>query len=557
MTKKHLFLLLALGLSAMALLSCSSGKKRPLTTPISPPPASQAGTEQKAPENKPRQISPAREPAQLPKLPDIVEEKAKTGEEETEKTSLSEKEVSALLEAALSSYQDAQLSWEKGEFDACLSCLDETYKTILKIKVPPDSPLNQEKNDLRLLVAQRIQEIAATRLVTVGDNHRTIPLVENNWVKQEIQSFQTGERKLFEETFRISGLYREMILEELKKAGLPEELSWLPVIESWFRVRALSRARALGLWQFISSTGYRFGLKRDRWIDERMDPLKSTQAAVKYLSELHNLFGDWTTALAAYNCGEFRVEYVIRTQHVDYLDNFWDLYTRLPVETARFVPRFLAAVLIINNPEKYGFSLPSPEPPLRFETLTINHPFKLSALSTALGLEPSMLAFYNPEIRQDAVPEYEYQLKVPVGYGEKAAAMGASMPRWIPPETLYGFHYVRSGETLGIIAARYRTSVAGLMRLNGMKTTFIRAGQRLKIPGKGGSEGSPSPPASAGGKTPSQASGLVVYKVSEGETLFGIAQKFGMELGVLMALNNLSPESRIQPGQELRIQPKE
>ena len=115
-----------------------------------------------------------------------------------------------------------------------------------------------------------------------------------------------------------------------------------------------------------------------------------------------------------------------------------------------------------------------------------------------------MLTFYNPEIRQDAVPEYEYQLKLPVGYGEKTSAMVASMPRWIPPETLFGFHYVKNGETLGIIAARYRTSVAGLMRLNGMKTTFIRAGQRLKIPGKGG-EGSPSLPASAGGKTTSQA----------------------------------------------------
>ena len=351
MRKKKYILLLILALCFIALLSCSSGKKRPQTAPSPSPPASQTMPEQQSSENKPPKTAPAQEPAQLPKLPDIAEEKAKAGEDEPEKSSLSEKEVSALLEAALSSYQDAQASWEKGEYDVCLSCLDETYKTILKIKVPPDSPLNQEKNDLRLLVAQRIQEIAATRLVTVGDNHKTIPLVENNWVNQEIRSFQTGERKLFEETYRISGLYRAMILEELRKAGLPEELSWLPIIESWFRVRALSRARALGLWQFISSTGYRFGLKRDRWVDERMDPLKSTQAAVKYLSELHNLFGDWTTALAAYNCGEFRVQYVIRTQHVDYLDNFWDLYTRLPVETARFVPRFIAAVLIINNPE--------------------------------------------------------------------------------------------------------------------------------------------------------------------------------------------------------------
>ncbi len=614
MIKKYLLFSLALGLFLLAIIGCSSRAKAPQTTPPPPPSDSKTQPTQKPVEINPPQAAPTE--AQLPKLSDLESEKPKVGEEQLEKTSINEKEASALFEAALSAYQESQAAWEKGDFDSCLSCLDETYRSILKIKLPSDSPLLQEKNDLRHLVAQRIQEIYATRLVTAGDNHKTIPLVENSYVKREIESFQAGERKSFEETYRISGLYRGMVLEELRNAGLPEELSWLPLIESWFRTRALSRARALGMWQFISSTGYRFGLKRDRWVDERMDPLKSTRAAIKYLTELHGFFGEWTTALAGYNCGEINVQNVIRTQHIDYLDNFWDLYARLPVETARYVPRLIAALLIINNPEKYGFNLPAPEQPLSFEIVGINHPFKLSALSTAMGLEPNMLAFYNPELRQDATPEYEYQLKVPPGYSEKVTELVASMPRWIPPEYLYNFHYVKSGETLGIIAARYRTSVATLMHLNNMRTTLIRPGQRIKIIGGAKSSDGAAP---KGNQTQSQVQGRAVapayapgekvnytvkegeylyllaqnfkttiedikkdnnlagdalvpgqnlviraggaeaeavYKVTDGDTLVSIAQKFGMGLNTLLALNNLSPDSKIYAGQELRVQAK-
>jgi len=362
-----------------------------------------------------------------------------------------EEDPSVILEEAYDAYQDALLAWERGDFETALAALDEAYSLILKLRLPPDSPLIQEKNDLRLLIAQRIQEIYASQLITVGDNNQTIPIIENKHVKAEIMNFRTKERKYFEEGIKRSGLYREMILEELKKAGLPEQLSWLPLIESWFKVRALSRARALGLWQFIASTGYRFSLKRDRWIDERMDPIKSTQAAIKYLRELHSLFGDWLTALAAYNCGEVKVQKTIRNQRIKYLDNFWDLYVMLPRETARFVPRFLAALLIINNPEKYGFNLPQPYPPLRYETITIQRPVKLSTLSKALGLKKDELASLNPELRHNATPDYEYKLRVPPGFGQKTLASINSIPRWIPPEATYVIHYVRRGETLSKI----------------------------------------------------------------------------------------------------------
>jgi membrane-bound lytic murein transglycosylase D len=535
----------------------------------------------------------------------IKEKKDQTSDKlslQTEAVNQEQVDPSTLLEEALDSYQDAQSAWERGDFDIALTALDEAYELILKADLPQDSPLIQEKNDLRLLIAKRIQEIYASRLITVGDNNKTIPLVENSYVKAEIKNFQTKEKKYLEESYRRSGFYRKMIVKELTKAGLPEQLSWVPIIESGFKVRALSRARALGLWQFISSTGYRFGLKRDRWIDERMDPLKSTQAAIKYLTELHSFFGDWTTALAAYNCGEFRVQNVIRNQRLNYLDNFWDLFAMLPRETARFVPRLIAALLIINDPEKYGLNLPLPDPPLRHETITINHPIRLSSLSKNLGLEAEALSSLNPDLRHDGTPDYEYALKVPVGMGQRAVEIANSLPRWIPPEATYIVHYVRRGETLSGIAERYRTSVSAIASLNRLRRVhLIRPGQRLKVPSRSGSYRTPptlqtekigeemtytvkrgdslyllahafnttvqrikelnnlkSNLLHVGQKLvihSGKPEGAVIYVVRSGDTPFHIAKKFNMNLQSLLRLNGLSTRSKIYPGQELWIIP--
>ncbi len=431
---------------------------------------------------------PGKTAAQIVPNPAIIAEEIKQQMEEEKALAAEEiqikenEEVASLFEEILNLCQEAQTAWERDQLDEALSILDRAYGLLLKTNIAAESPLIQEKNNLRLLIAQKIQQISASRLVVVGDNHRTIPLEENEEVLAEIRSFQTKERKAFEEAYQRSGFYREMILEELRQAGLPEELVWLPLIESFYKVKALSRAQALGLWQFIASTGYRFGLKRDRWIDERMDPIKSTRAAVRYLSELHDLFGDWSTALAAYNCGEIKVQNVIRTQKVNYLDNFWDLYRRLPHETARFVPRFIAAVLIIKNPEKYGFNLPEPYPSLKWETVRISRPVKLSALAKAMEIDPAELSFLNPELRHDGTPNYPYDLKVPVGTAEKVLLAIQNLPQWIPPEPV--IHIVKPGETLSAIARRYRTTVEVLVRLNNIKNPrLIRPGQRIRISG--------------------------------------------------------------------------
>lgn len=467
---------------ALVLWSCAP-KPAPQTAPPASTTAAQPGTRAA----QPRPDTPT--PAKQPETPVPLSEKRAAVEPPLpEAAGTAENlDAAALMEEALALCEEAQAAWEQGDLDRAVAALDEAYALLLRMTPPPESPLCDEKNDLRLNIAKRIQTLHAARLRPGRENNKTIPLVENRYVLAEIESFKNRERKFFEESYMRSGLYRDMILEEMRKAGLPEDLGWLPLIESGFKIRALSRARALGLWQFIASTGSLYDLKRDRWVDERMDPVKSTRAAIRYLSDLHTMFGDWTTALAAYNCGEYRVQRVINAQRINYLDNFWDLFAMLPYETARFVPRFIAAVSIIKDPAKYGFNLPRPYPPLKFETLSVGQPVKLSSLSTALGLDPSELAFLNPDLRYDATPEYAYELRVPPGSAEKTREALLGLPRWIPPEATTSLYIVRRGDTLSSIARKHRTSVAALKRLNNIRGTLIHPGQRLKVPARGGS----------------------------------------------------------------------
>ena len=386
------------------------------------------------------------------------------------------------LDEALESYQESQSLWAEGNIEEALRALDRAYYLILQVETDDGHKLLQQKEDLRFLISRRILEIYASRHTAVRGNHREIPLTVNSHVKKEIRHFQTVDRRFLLESYRRSGKYRPMILEQLRKAGLPDELSWLPLIESGFMVRAFSRSRALGLWQFISSTGYKFGLKRNRWVDERMDPKKSTLAAIAYLTELHQIFGDWTTVLAAYNCGEGAVLRVIKTQKINYLDNFWDLYEKLPYETARFVPRFLAVLHIISNPEKFGITLEEPDKPLAFEEVTIDKQARLKDIAKGIGVSYDMLTSLNPELRRQVIPNSEYTLKVPPGVGPLLLGKLESIPQWKAPTGVYVYHRVRRGETLSHIARKYRTTVNAIARLNHIwRKDRIRAGQRIKI----------------------------------------------------------------------------
>jgi peptidoglycan lytic transglycosylase D len=446
------------------------------------------------------------------------------------------------LDTALDFYQTSRELWSRGELEEAIHALDEAYSFILNVNGDSDPAMIQQKEDLRILISRRLIEIYASRYTAVNGNHKAIPLKMNEHVEYEIKQFQTVERNFFINSYKRSGRYIDKIVKELNEAGLPEELAWLPIVESGFSVSALSPARALGLWQFIPSTGYKFGLKRDDWVDERLDPEKSTKAAIDYFQELHRMFGDWTTVLAAYNSGEGNVLRVIRGQKINYLDNFWDLYEGLPRETARYVPRFLATLHILKEPERYGFDLGETEEPLSFEVVTIEKQVRLDAIAKELGMSEALLSDLNPELRLKVTPPTPYSLRTPPAMSEVLLASLDRIPEWSHIRTIlasHAYHRVSKGETLSSIAKRYKTTVAAISKANNIRNgEFIRTGRRLQIP-------------LSGGKVCASKSGET-YTVKKGDTLWFIAQKFNTDVETLKRINNLK-SSNIAVGQTINL----
>ncbi len=451
------------------------------------------------------------------------------------------------LDKALEYCRLSQDLWQKGELDQALDALDEAYNLMLDID-PENLPgVMQQIDDLRFMISKRILEIYASRNIVVNGSHQPIPMVMNEYVKKEIKNLTKGD--FFVQAYKRSGKYRAAIVEKLKKAGLPEELSWLPLIESGYRSNALSRARALGLWQFIPSTGYKFGLKRNRYIDERLDPEKSTLAAIEYLKELHQIFGDWTTVLAAYNCGEGRVLKVIRNQNVNYLDNFWDLYEKLPRETARYVPRFLATLHIIRNPDEFDLGSISLCPALAYETVEVEKQLHLKDIAKAIGVAREALQELNPELRYQLTPGggAPYSLRVPKEKSDTLVAKLDTISAYTPPEKQIkiAYHRVRRGETLSTIAQRYKTSVSRIVNANGIsRRNVIQTGKTLKIPlTKAAAQA-----LSRTKRTPRD----IKHVVKRGDSLWIIARKYGTTTKKIRRANHLT-SSRLHIGQTLVI----
>jgi membrane-bound lytic murein transglycosylase D len=455
----------------------------------------------------------------------------------------------SILDEALDFCHAAQDFWQKGELENAIQALDQAYSLILNIDTFDIPKLTQQKEDLRFTISKRILEIYASRNIVVNGNHNAIPITINKHVQAEIKRFTTNERSFFIQSYKRSGRYRSYIVAALKKEGLPVELSWLPLIESGFKVRALSSARALGLWQFIPSTGYKFGLKRDMYIDERLDPVKATKAAIAYLKELHKIFGDWTTVLAAYNCGEGRVLRIIRRQKINYLDNFWDLYQRLPLETARYVPRFLATLHIVKNLKKYGFDSLSIDPPFEYETISVSKQVHLKDIGNRINVPSKILKDLNPELRYSILPNNAYPLKVPLGKKELVLAKLDEVPVAHQPRRSFVYHRVRPGQTLSTIAKKYHTSIRNIARANNIhKKNYIVAGKILKIPQKGTFIAKKYRQAS----THTVKSKRFLHKVKRGDSLWIIAKNYGTTTKSIQESNNLKT-TNLHIGQALKI----
>ena len=510
-----------------------------------------------------------------------------------------------ILDEALDYCQLAQDYWLKGQLENAISALDQAYALIIKVDTFNRPRLIQQKEDLRFLITRRIQDIYGSRNVVAKGSINAIPKVMNDYVKAEIESLTTGyEKDFFINAYQRSGRYRKYIEAELAKEGLPVELAWLPLIESGYNVKALSPARALGLWQFIPSTGYRFGLSRDKYVDERLDPYKSTKAAILYLKELHHLFGDWETVLAAYNCGEGRVLRTINTQSINYLDNFWDLYERLPRETARYVPRFQATLHIVQNLKQYGLSEIDPEMPMEFETVPVSRQLNIKSIADSTGIAESTLKRLNPELRYGVIPGDNYPFKIPQGASDTLLAQMDEIPETngLPAEATdqekaasshqekLASHKVKRGETLASLAKQYKTTQQNIIQTNNLKKTAkIKVGMVLQIPSKApialekppaalakapatpekahptpakapsvpekasanAAKVSPAAAKSAMAKKPEPVR-TITHVVKSGDSLFNIASRYGVTTKKIQEINKLS-SLNISVGQSLTI----
>ncbi|MGH7364825.1 MAG: transglycosylase SLT domain-containing protein [Candidatus Rokuibacteriota bacterium] len=307
----------------------------------------------------------------------------------------------------------------------------------------------------------------------------------NEHVRHYLDRFRTGYRRAITEgRLARSGRYLPMILDIFREKGLPEELVFTAMIESGFNPVAVSRAGAKGLWQFMAPTARLYGLRVDRWLDERLDPEKSTVAAANYLRDLHTVFGSWDLAQAAYNAGEVRVQQAIRGTGTR---DFWVLRRRsrhLLPETKNFVPAIQAATLIARQPELYGFAV-VPEEPMRYEVVTVPRSSRLARLAGLSGVPLVDLEQLNPELwRKQTPPDEAYDLKVPPGATaavQTALALEAARHR-IAAAAHPGVHVVKAGDTVSRIAHQYGVSITQVARWNGLEDPDrIFPGERLRV----------------------------------------------------------------------------
>jgi membrane-bound lytic murein transglycosylase D len=410
-----------------------------------------------------------------------------------------------------------------------------------------------EISDLNLYsieVDPRLSELVSQDLL---ETRFDIPVVLNDKVVRFLNYYQNRGRRIMEEGLRRSGKYLDIFRQTFEKEGIPLDLAYVSHVESLFNPKARSRARAIGLWQFMKGTGQLYHLRQDWWVDERSDIVKSTEAAARYMKDLYEDFKDWHLVLAAYNVGPGRIESIVRRRgQMDY----WTMADRklLPRETINHVPSILAALIIFKNPERYGFDV-VPDLPLKFDSVPLEFQVDLKVVAEAAGVPVEELRELNPELKYSVTPAEPngYMLKVPEGSGEPVRAKLAALP---PNQRLRFAHYrVKKGDTLGAIARRHGTSVGAIAQMNHIKQVrSLRINQDLIIPGAGWrGEGrelavSESRPAAAAGATASQ------HIVRRGESLSTIAHRYGVSVEDLRSWNKLGKSGLIYPGQALRLE---
>lgn len=432
-----------------------------------------------------------------------------------------------------------------------------------------------------------------------------IDLSFNKIVRNYIQSYTLKRRKQVEYMMGLSEYYFPIFEEILDKEGLPQELKYLPIIESALNPRAYSHAGACGIWQFMYGTGKMYKLEINSFVDERRDPVKATYAAVKYLKDMYKVYGNWHLVIASYNCGPGNVNKAIRRSGGK--RNYWDIYYRLPRETRGYVPAFIAAIYTFNYHKEHGlYPIPS-QLPVACDTLMVKNTLHFDQITKVINIPKEQLRELNPQYRADILPagKKSYSLTLPMEYTShfidqqdsifayKKDYYFSQKDKVVNPRDRYQkfahvtpknkakvYYKIKPGDAVGLIASWFHVRTSDLRYWNNIRRNLIKVGQKLVIyvPKskvdyyKQFNHMSRSQKQATLGKSTSASNSIkkntapsnvkidpnyIYYTVRNGDNFWTIAKKFpGISNYDIMKLNNINNAKGLKVGQKLKIQMK-
>lgn len=410
--------------------------------------------------------------------------------------------------------------------------------------------------------------VYAARLAEL-DAQSPFNLVYNDRVEAFIKLYTVKRRGQASKLLGLQHQYFPMMEQILDEYQMPLELKYLAVIESALNPKARSRAGAVGLWQFMYATGKMYNMHQNSYVDERMDPIKSTRAACEYMSYLYKIYGKWDLVLAAYNCGPGNVNKAMRRAGTK-TGNYWDLYPYLPRETRGYVPAFIAVNYWMNHPEDHNIYPIEPRVEFfDFDTVHVKQPIAMDALAQQLDIDVEDLVYLNPTFKEKYVPVYSNKTTILALPHDKVGAFvsndsvlyalnkvelekenkGTTVKKFSEDRITYR---VQSGDYLGKIAARHHVSVSSLKRWNGLRSNNIRVGQRLVIY-PNGNYASTTTPKTSKPKTYTTSGKMVYYNVQSGDTLWDIAKNRGISVSELQQLNSNLDSRSLKPGMKIIV----
>lgn len=452
--------------------------------------------------------------------------------------------------------------------------LEELYPSLGDEAVPPPSEIDAEKEDEEEFLAESEGDtpihLDAEKLAASYD----IPMEVTPVVEQYLTYFTTRGRKWYATWLSRSGRYLPMMKQIFRENGLPEDLTYLAMIESGFSTKAWSRARASGPWQFMRATGSRYGLNDDWWIDERRDPELATRAAAAHLRDLYEEFGDWYLAAAAYNAGSGKINRAIRMYGTR---NYWELCAAgryLKPETKHYVPKLIAAAIIAKHPEQFGFHGIEYLEPLEYENVTVTDATDLRVVAECADADFDSVRELNPSLKRFCTPpgQEAFEIRVPKGTAERFAQEYAKLDP--ARRVTFRHHAVRRGDTLSEIARRHGTDVSAIMRMNGLRSArSLRVGTNLVIPVPAGSDAAvnvatvnetPKPQrdtdrrkavrvAAAAPTEPPAGREKVQITLTSGDTLWSLSQRYGVSVTEIKRWNAIRNHRSVQAGRRLTL----